>query len=219
MKKRIGVILSGCGYLDGSEIQEAVLTLLSIDRRGAEAVPLAPDTLQHHVVNHLTGEEEKGAPRRVLDESARIARGEVAALEGFDTGTLDALIIPGGYGAAKNLSTYAFDGAECRVDEAVTGAVRSLHEAKKPLGFICIAPAIAARVLGEEHPELTIGSDPDTAGNLEAMGARHVECPVSGAHVWREGKIVSTPAYMLGPSIAAVAEGIDRLVEAVLELA
>ncbi|TCD48784.1 isoprenoid biosynthesis glyoxalase ElbB [Chlorobium sp. N1] len=219
MKKRIGVILSGCGHLDGSEIQEAVLTLLSIDRMGAEAVCFAPDIPQHHVVNHLSGEEEPGARRRVLEESARIARGRVADLSKFDADLLDALVIPGGYGAAKNLSTYAFKGAECEVDEGVARAVRLMHEARKPIGFICIAPAIAAKVLGREHPELTIGSDAETARSLEAMGARHRECPVSEAHVWQEGKIVSTPAYMLGPSIAEVAKGIERLVEEVLALA
>ncbi|ABB24513.1 isoprenoid biosynthesis glyoxalase ElbB [Pelodictyon luteolum] len=219
MKKRIGVILSGCGHLDGSEIQEAVLTLLAIDRAGAEAVCLAPDIPQHHVVNHRTGKEEEGAVRNVLDESARIARGEITDLKRFDTLHLDALVIPGGYGAAKNLSTYAVKGPECTIDPGVEHAVRSFHDEGKPLGFICIAPAIAACVLGSRKPELTIGNDPATAADLESMGARHVECTVNNAHVWHEGKVVSTPAYMLGPSISEVAKGIDRLIQAVLELA
>jgi enhancing lycopene biosynthesis protein 2 len=219
MKKRIGVILSGCGYLDGSEIQEAVLTLLAIDRAGAEAVCLAPDIAQHHVVNHRTGKEEAGAARNVLDESARISRGEITDIKLLDTLHLDALVIPGGYGAAKNLSTYAFKGAECTVDPGVEQAIRSFHDALKPLGFICIAPAIAACVLGSLKPELTIGNDPATATDLETMGARHVECAVNNAHIWQKGKVVSTPAYMLGPSISEVSKGIDRLVQAVLELA
>jgi len=154
----------------------------------------------------------------VLDESARIARGAVTDLALFDTLNLDALILPGGYGAAKNLSDYAFKGAECNVNTDVTRAIHSFHQAGKPIGFICIAPMIAAKVLGEEHPLLTIGNDPSTAADLEAMGAKHIDCPVWNAIVWNKGKVVSTPAYMLGPSIAEVAKGIDQLVEELARL-
>lgn len=216
--KKIGVILSGCGYLDGSEIHEAVLTLLALDRAGIEAVCLAPDIEQHHVVNHLTGEESAGETRNVLVESARIARGAVTDLAAIDTLQLDALIVPGGYGVAKNLSTYAFNGRDCKVNEELARAVTTFHAAGKPLGFICIAPAIAARLLGREHLELTIGNDPATAEDIEAMGAEHVECPVWNAHVSKKGKVVSTPAWMLGPSIAEVAKGIDRLVNELIAL-
>lgn len=216
--KKIGVILSGCGYLDGSEIHEAVLTLLALDRAGIEAVCLAPDIEQHHVVNHLTGEESAGETRNVLVESARIARGAVTDLAAIDTLQLDALIVPGGYGVAKNLSTYAFNGRDCKVNEELARAVATFHAAGKPLGFICIAPAIAARLLGREHLELTIGNDPATAEDIEAMGAEHVECPVWNAHVSKKGKVVSTPAWMLGPSIAEVAKGIDRLVNELIAL-
>ncbi|KAA6233069.1 isoprenoid biosynthesis glyoxalase ElbB [Chlorobium phaeovibrioides] len=216
--KKTGVILSGCGFLDGSEIHEAVLTLLALDRAGIEAVMLAPDIPQTHTVNHRTGEVEEGQMRNVLDESARIARGAVTDLALIDTLELDALILPGGYGAAKNLSDYAFKGAECSLNPDVAHAIRSFHTAGKPIGFICIAPALAAQVLGAEHPPLTIGNDPSTAEDLEKMGARHVDCPVWNAIVWNEGKVVSTPAYMLGPSIAEVAKGIDRLVEELARL-
>ncbi|MDP8305190.1 MAG: isoprenoid biosynthesis glyoxalase ElbB [Candidatus Chlorobium antarcticum] len=216
--KKTGVILSGCGFLDGSEIHEAVLTLLALDRAGIEAVALAPNILQHHVLNHRTGEVAQGEMRNVLDESARIARGAVTDLALFDTLNLDALILPGGYGAAKNLSDYAFKGAECNVNTDVTRAIHSFHQAGKPIGFICIAPMIAAKVLGEEHPLLTIGNDPSTAADLEAMGAKHIDCPVWNAIVWNKGKVVSTPAYMLGPSIAEVAKGIDQLVEELARL-
>ncbi len=149
---------------------------------------------------------------------SRIARGAVTDLALIDTLELDALILPGGYGAAKNLSDYAFKGAECSLNPDVAHAIRSFHTAGKPIGFICIAPALAAQVLGAEHPPLTIGNDPSTAEDLEKMGARHVDCPVWNAIVWNEGKVVSTPAYMLGPSIAEVAKGIDRLVEELARL-
>jgi enhancing lycopene biosynthesis protein 2 len=214
--KKIGILLSGCGFLDGAEIQEAVLTLLALDRAGAEALCFAPDIMQHHVVNHLTGEVAPGESRNVLVESARIARGSITDLRTLDVDALDALILPGGYGAAKNLSTYAFKGASCDINADVAAAIQSFYKAGKPLGFICIAPVIAARLLGTEQIELTIGNDPKSAADINAMGARHVECPVWNTVVSRRGKIVSTPAYMLGPTIAEVAKGIDKLVSEVM---
>ena len=214
--KKIGILLSGCGFLDGAEIQEAVLTLLALDRAGAEALCFAPDIMQHHVVNHLTGEVAPGESRNVLVESARIARSAIADLRTLDVDALDALILPGGYGAAKNLSTYAFKGASCDINADVAAAIQSFYKAGKPLGFICIAPVIAARLLGTEQIELTIGNDPKSAADINAMGARHVECPVWNTVVSRRGKIVSTPAYMLGPTIAEVAKGIDKLVSEVM---
>lgn len=216
--KKIGVILSGCGFLDGAEIQEAVLTLLAIERAGAEAICLAPDIMQHHVVNHLTGEVAVGETRNVLVESARIARGAVTDLRRARIDELDALVLPGGYGAAKNLSDFAFRGADCEVNADIEASVRTCFEAGKPLGFICIAPAIAARVLGGRAGELTIGNDPDTARTLEAMGARHIDCPVWNTVVSSEGAVISTPAWMLGPSIGEVARGIDKLIAEIVGL-
>jgi enhancing lycopene biosynthesis protein 2 len=216
--KKIGVILSGCGFLDGAEIHEAVLTLLAIDRAGAGAVCLAPDIPQYHVVNHLTGEIVSGETRNVLVESARIARGAVAALEHADLESLDALVLPGGYGAAKNLSDFAFKGTECQVNAAVARAVRDCYNAGKPLGFICIAPAIAAKVLGGEAVELTIGNDSDTASALEALGAIHIDCPVWNTVISRKGAVVSTPAYMLGPTIGEVSRGIEKLIADIMML-
>ncbi|NTW83949.1 MAG: isoprenoid biosynthesis glyoxalase ElbB [Chlorobiaceae bacterium] len=216
--KKIGVILAGCGFIDGAEIQESVLTLLAIDRAGAEAVCLAPDIEQHHVFNHLTGKPVPGESRNVLIESARIARGNITDLKNIGTLDLDALILTGGYGAAKNLCDYAFKGADCKVNPDVAAAVQSFHKAGKPVGFMCIAPVIAAKLLGCEHVELTIGNDPDTANDIEAMGARHVECPVWNTVVSREKKVVTTPAYMLGPTIGEVSKGIEKLVEDLLAL-
>ncbi len=214
--KKVGILLSGCGFLDGTEIQEAVLTLLALDRAGAEALCFAPDMMQHHVVNHLTGKVAPGESRNVLVESARIARSAIADLRTLDVEALDALILPGGYGVAKNLSTYAFRGAFCDINADVAAAIHAFYKAGKPLGFICIAPVIAASLLGSEQIELTIGNDPGSAADINAMGARHVECPVWNTVVSKQGKIVSTPAYMLGPTIGEVAKGIEKLVSEVM---
>lgn len=216
--KKIGVILSGCGYLDGTEIQEAVLTLLAIDRAGAEAVCLAPDIPQHHVVNHLTGEIMADETRNVLVEAARIARGAITGLGNTDISGLDALVLPGGYGAAKNLSDFAFKGAACEVNADVAAAIRACHDAGKPLGFICIAPAIAAKVLGGESIELTIGNDRETAIAIEALGAKHRDCPVWNTVISSRGAVISTPAYMLGPTIGEVAKGIEKLIGEIIAL-
>jgi enhancing lycopene biosynthesis protein 2 len=219
MGKKIGVVLSGCGVYDGTEIQEAVITLLAIDRLGAEAVMCAPDVRQMHVVNHLTGEVEVGAARNVLVESARIARGKIRDLAQVKAGELDGLILPGGFGAAKNLSNFAVKGQDCDVDPQVARLVREVHAQKKPVAAVCIAPAVLARVLGAEVPSLTIGNDPSTAAALEAMGARHVDCPVREMVVDKERKIISSPAYMLASRVSEAADGIEKTVQALVEMA
>lgn len=214
--KRVGVVLSGCGVYDGTEIHEAVVTLLALDRAGAAAVCMAPDVDQAHVINHLTG-EETGETRNVLTESARIARGQVKNIQDVTARELDALILPGGYGAAKNLSTFAFKGADCTVHGDVTRLVKQMHQAGKPIGAMCIAPAAVARIFGGElRVDLTIGSDPETAAAIERMGARHVESPVTEIVVDEANKVVSTPAYMSAKTISEAAEGIEKLVAAVL---
>ncbi len=212
---KIGVILSGCGVYDGAEIQESVLTLLSLDRLGHEAVLLAPDRPQMHVINHLTGEAEHEETRNVLVEAARIARGAITDVAEASPADFDALILPGGYGAAKNLSSFAIDGSEAQVDEGVARLIEAMFGADKPLGFICIAPAVAARVLGKHGIELTIGNDRDTAQALEKTGAKHIDKPVTEIHRDPRFKIASTPAYMLGQNIGEVATGIDALVREV----
>jgi len=216
---KVGIILSGCGVYDGSEIYESVLTLLALDRAGAEAVCMAPEKPQMHVINHLTGEVAEGETRQVLVEAARVARGEIQPITAVDPAELDALILPGGFGAAKNLSDFAVNGADCTVDESVVAMITKFRQANKPIGFICIAPAIAAKVLGSEQVELTIGEDADTAAALEKMGARHHNCGVTGIVVDESLGVVSTPAYMLGQRISEVAEGIDALVAEVLRRA
>ena len=219
MSKKVGVVLAGCGYLDGAEIHEATLTLLALDRAGATIINMAPKVDQMHVVDHTKGEPVEGATRNVFDEASRIARGEITDLANVKADDLDALILPGGFGAAKNLSNFAVAGADMTVNEDLSDLIRSLHAQKKPLGFICIAPAIGAKVLGEVKPTLTIGTDAATASALEQLGAVHENCPVDETVVDETNKVVSTPAYMLGPSIAHVAKGIGKLVEQVLEMA
>jgi enhancing lycopene biosynthesis protein 2 len=218
-EKRVGVILSGSGFLDGAEIQEATLTLLFLDRRGAKVTAMAPDVSQMHVVDHVKGAPAAGEARNVLAEAARITRGAIVDVKKVKASDLDALILPGGYGAAKNLCTFATEGVKLQVNPDVERLVRDMATAGKPLGFICIAPVIAAKVLGSRKVKLTIGNDPDTAAALGALGAAHVDSPVDQIVVDEKNKVVSTPAYMLGPSIAPVAAGIEKLVAAVLEMA
>jgi enhancing lycopene biosynthesis protein 2 len=218
-QKRVGVVLSGCGFLDGAEIQEATCTLLSLDRRGAGLVAMAPDVEQLHVVDHVKAAPAEGQRRRVLEEASRIVRGQIVPMSTVQAKDLDALIFPGGYGVAKNLCTFAVDGRSMRVLPEVEKLAREVRAAGKPAGYICIAPVIAGRLFGAEKVKLTIGNDRDTAAALESWGARHVDCKVDEIAVDERLKIVSTPAYMLGPWIAPVAAGIDKLVSAVLEMA
>ena len=219
MGKKVGVILSGCGVYDGAEIHEAVATMLALDRHGAEMVLCAPDVAQMHVVNHLTGEVEEGASRNVLVESARIARGNVRDVAEVEADELDALILPGGFGAAKNLCDFAVKGAECTVNPDVARLVRDVHDQGKPVAAVCIAPALLAKVLGAEGPELTIGTDQATAEALQTMGAKHVQCPVNDFVVDRERKLITSPAYMLAQSISEAAEGIERTVAELVAMA
>ena len=217
--KRVGVVLSGCGYLDGAEIHEATCTLLSLDRRGAKLVAMAPDVEQMHVVDHMKGAPAQGQGRRVLEEAARIVRGQILELSQVSARDLDALIFPGGFGVAKNLCSFAVDGRNMRVLPAVERLAREIRSAGKPSGYVCIAPVIAARLFGSEGVTVTIGDDRETAAAIESWGARHVDRKVEEIVVDERLKIVSTPAYMLGPWIAPVAAGIDKLVSAVLEMA
>jgi enhancing lycopene biosynthesis protein 2 len=219
MAKKVGVVLSGCGVYDGAEIHESVITMLALDRHGAEMVLCAPNAPQMHVINHLTGEVAEGEQRNVLVESARIARGAIRDVADVSADELDALILPGGFGAAKNLCDFAVSGPECTVDEGVAALVRSVHAQGKPVAAVCIAPALLAKVLGSEGPELTIGTDADTAGALESMGARHVSCPVTEFVVDTDRKLITSPAYMLAQSISEAAEGIEKTVTSLMEMA
>ena len=218
MGTKVGVVFAGCGWLDGAEIQEAVAVLWALDRRGVDFEVFAPNIPQMHVVDHRKGEPDDGQ-RNVLEESARIARGEIRELTEAKVSELDVLILPGGFGAAKNLCSFAVEGTEMSVLPALEELINGFADAQKPMGFICIAPVIAAKVLSPRYEQLTlsIGNDPGTAAAIESMGARHVETKPGEFHFDQHAKVASTPAYMLGPSIAPVFDGIDRLVGALLE--
>lgn len=217
--KKIAVCLSGCGFLDGAEIHESVLTLLAIDQAGAKAVCCAPDVPQAGVVNHATHTPET-TPRNVLVESARIARGEIKNIKDVRASDVDALIFPGGFGAAKNLCTFAVEGANCTVNADVERLAGEMLAAKKPIGAICIAPALLARIVGKKdlHPRLTIGNDKATATAVNQMGGQHCDCLVTEMVVDERHKIVTTPAYMLGLGPAEVFEGIRKLVVEVIRM-
>lgn len=215
---KIGVLLSGCGVYDGAEIHEAVVTLLALDRAGAEILCLAPDMEQREVINHLTG-QPMAEKRNVLVESARIARGNIRDVRDVQATDIDGLILPGGFGAAKNLSDFATKGNRATVQPEVKRLLTEMAKAGKPIGAICIAPATLTAALIGSSPEVTIGDDPSTAAAIEAMGGKHHTTAVEEIWVDRKNRLVTTPAYMLGPGIKEVAAGIEKLVEKVLELA
>jgi enhancing lycopene biosynthesis protein 2 len=217
--KTVGVILAGSGVYDGAEIHEAVLTMLALDKRGVNMVIAAPNVNQYHVVNHLNG-QEMNETRNVLIEAARIARGNIKDIKDVNPSELDAVILPGGFGVARNLCDFAFKGEDCTVNPDVLDFLTEIVKEKKPLGAVCIAPVLVSKIyekLGKKA-ELTIGTDKETADKVQKMGNTHVSCLVKEFHIDKENNIVSTPAYMLGQRISEVAEGIDKTVEALLGL-
>ncbi|QCI15185.1 isoprenoid biosynthesis glyoxalase ElbB [Pseudomonas putida] len=216
MTKKVAVILSGCGVYDGAEIHESVITLLRLDQRGAQVQCFAPNIAQLHVIDHLTGQEMPES-RNVLVESARIARGEVKDIREAKVEEFDALIVPGGFGAAKNLSNFAVEGAKCSVQPDVLALAEAFAEACKPVGLICISPALAAKIYGPEVV-CTIGTDAATAAAVTEMGGKHEECDVHDIVEDTQRKLVTTPAYMEAKSISEAASGIYKLVDRVLEL-
>jgi enhancing lycopene biosynthesis protein 2 len=214
---KVAVVLAGCGFYDGAEIHEAVLTLLALDQQGATYQCLAPNISQRHVVNHATGEEAKGETRNVLVEAARIARGKIMDISQARVDDYDAMIVPGGFGAAKNLCSFAVDGSAMTVQPDFLTFAQAMHRAGKPVGLICIAPTMAAQIFGP-GVECTIGNDVETAAAITAMGGKHVNCPVEKAVIDRRNKLVTTPAYMLAESIGQAAQGIAECVRQVLAL-
>lgn len=217
MKQRVAVILSGCGVFDGSEIYETTLTLLRLSQLETEVQCFAPDITQMHVINHLTG-EVMPETRNVLVEAARLTRGNINPLATANAADFDALIVPGGFGAAKNLSTFATEGSAMSINGDFLAFAQAMHQAGKPVGLICIAPVMAAAICGQ-GVQTTIGTDMATAAAVNATGAVHCECPVDNICIDKEKKLVTTPAYMLANSIAEAATGINKLVDAVLALA
>ena len=213
--KKIAVVLSGCGVFDGAEIHEATLTLLAIDKAGAQYQCFAPEVKQAHVVNHITG-QEMHETRNVMVEAARIARGAIKPLKDFHAADYNAIIFPGGFGAAKNLCTFAFDGIDCEVNPDVENAIKAIAEAGKPIGALCISPVLITKVLGDV--EVTIGQDKGTADAIIAMGGEHTSTGHGEVVTDKKYKVVTTPCYMLDASISQIAEGAENVVKAILKM-
>lgn len=213
--KKIAVVLSGNGVFDGAEIHEATLTLLAIAKQGAEYQCFAPDINQAHVINHITG-EEMPETRNVLTEAARIARGNIKSLTEYNAADFDAIVFPGGFGAAKNLCTFAFDGPDCSVNSDVEKAIRNTVVAEKPVGALCISPALIAKVLGDVR--VTIGQDEGTANAIEKLGATHQTTNHGEIVVDTKYKVVTTPCYMLDATIVQIEEGASNVVAKILEM-
>ncbi len=213
--KKFAIVIAGSGVFDGAEIHEAVMTMLAVKKAGADYQMFAPDAMQHHVINHLTG-EEMPENRNVLVESARIARGNIKPLAEYDAKQYDALIFPGGFGVAKNLCTFAFDGPDCKVNPDVEKAVLTTHALKKPIGALCIAPALISRLLGDV--EVTIGEDAGTAEAIAKMGSKHIKTTHGEVVFDKKNNVFTTPCYMLNASIADIELGARNIVNAMLEV-
>ncbi|HUS86118.1 MAG TPA: isoprenoid biosynthesis glyoxalase ElbB [Bacteroidales bacterium] len=212
---KFAIILSGCGVYDGAEIHESTMTMLAVSRNGGSYTIFAPDVKQHHVVNHLTG-KEMDESRNVLVEAARIARGNIQSLDKYDINDFDALILPGGFGVAKNLCTYAFDGPDCKVDKIVEKVIRDTHAAGKPIGALCISPVLIVKILGDV--DVTIGEDETTASHIKALGGVHIPTGNREIVIDNKNRIVTNPCYMLDASIVDIAEGAENLVKALMDM-
>jgi enhancing lycopene biosynthesis protein 2 len=214
--KKIAIIISGCGVFDGAEIHETVLTMLHIEQLGAQYQCFAPDIAQHHVINHYTGDEQPES-RNVLTEAARIARGDILNLTALNIDEFDALVVPGGFGVAKNLSDFAFNGADSKILDTFKETCQSFSSQKKPIAYLCIAPAL----IGHIHPTgtlATIGNDDETAMAAEAIGIKHVICSATDIVVDPQNRVISTPAYMLANSISEASHGIAKAVQQLIDM-
>lgn len=213
--KKIAVVLAGNGFYDGAEIHESTLTMLAIARKGGKYQCFAPNVEQAHVVNHITG-EEMDEKRNVLIEAARIARGDIKPLSEYKAEEFDAIIFPGGFGAAKNLCTFAFDGADCKVNPDVEAAVRSTVVAEKPVGALCISPVFIAKILGDV--KVTIGQDEATLQAIEKMGGVHENTAHGEIVIDDKYKVITTPCYMLESTIDQIADGAEKVVDKIFEM-
>lgn len=212
--KKFAVVLAGCGVYDGAEIHEATLSMYQIKKQGADYEIFAPDIDQHHVINHLTGDEMK-EKRNVLIESARIARGKIKSLADFKADDFDAILFPGGFGVAKNLCTFAFDGPDCKVNQDTEKAIKAMHKAGKPIAALCISPVVVAKILGDV--DLTIGQDKDTANAVEKMGASHKKTNHGEVIIDAKNNVYTTPCYMLDANIVQIGDGAENIVRAILK--
>jgi len=217
MQKRIGLLLSGCGQLDGSEIHETIVTMLALDREGVEIVFMAPDT-KLNVINHFEKKSVK-EQRNVMVEASRLSRGKMKDIKDIKISDIDAIILPGGAGAIKNLSDFADKGANAVINPDVQRLILEMNENDKTIGAICISPAVVAKILSPKKIQVTIGNDLATKSVIESMGCQHIDCTVDDIVVDQANKIVTTPAYMLGPGIKEIAVGIEKLVKKVVSMA
>lgn len=222
---RVALVLSGCGVYDGTEIHEASAILVHLSRGGAEVQIFAPDVPQMHVIDHTKGQPSESESRNILTESARIARGKITNLAQLSAANHDAAIFPGGFGAAKNLSTFAVDGKDCKVNKEVERVLKEFHGASKPIGLCCIAPVLAAKVI--KGVEVTVGHEQEEGGKwpyagtaeaIKALGAKHCVKGVTEAHVDQKNKVVTTPAFMCETALHHIHDGIGAMVKKVLEL-
>ena len=211
--KKFAVILSGCGVFDGAEIHESVMTILAIVKNGGSYEIFAPNIMQHHVVNHITG-EEMNEKRNVLIESARIARGKIKDLKDFNVNNFDAVIFPGGFGVAKNLSSFAFDGTNCSVNEEIEKVIKDVIAKEKPIGALCISPVIIAKIIN--GATVTIGQDKGTAEAIKNMGGKHENTNNREISIDKKYKIVTNPCYMLDANIIDIQEGTDNVIKEIL---
>jgi enhancing lycopene biosynthesis protein 2 len=212
---KFAVVLAGCGVYDGAEIHEAVMTLLAINRNGGTYQIFAPNVMQYHVINHITGDEMKES-RNVMVEAARIARGKIKPLIDYLPEDFDALIFPGGFGVAKNLCSYAFDGNDMKIDRVVEKAIRDTHAAGKPIGALCISPVLITKVLG--NVVVTIGNDKGTAEHIEAMGAVHKVTKNGEIVTDKKNKLVTSPCYMLDAALTDIETGVNKTIKALISL-
>lgn len=212
--KKFAVVLAGCGVFDGAEIHEATLAMLAIRQQGGSYQCFAPNINQHHVINHITG-EEMNEIRNVLIESARISRGDVKDLSDFNPKDYDALLFPGGFGVAKNLCNFAFKGSDCEVTPTVEKAIKATHKAQKPIGVLCISPVLIARVLGDV--DITVGQDEPTIENVEKMGTTHIKATHGEVIIDKKNNVFSTPCYMLDATIEQIYEGASNIVKSILD--
>lgn len=219
---KVAVILAGCGYLDGAEVQESVISLLELDKAGAQVQCFAPDIQQEHVVCHIDGKVSSFRERNVLEEAARIARGDIVPLADFKAADFDAILLPGGQGVIKNLSNFAYEGPKCAVDGELERVILDTYKAGKPIGATCLAPVVVARVLGSEDVPVTVtmGRDKKMAQAIRDCGCVHADCNPDDIVIDEKHKVVSSPAYMYEvTTITKVASGIDKLVKALLSMA
>ncbi len=213
--KKFAIILAGCGVYDGSEIHEAVMSMYAVTKNGAEYQIFAPDIAQHHVVNHLTG-AEMPETRNVLVESARIARGNIKPITELNPRVFDALLFPGGFGVAKNLCSYAFDGANCTVNPDIAILIKEAVSLRKPIGALCISPVLLAKIMGDVT--ITVGPDEDDAANVISMGAHHIATKHGQVIIDEKHRLFTTPCYQLKSTIVQIAEGADNIVKAMLKV-